>query len=130
MTYTFAAERPGVQEVYNLFDAVGWTADSLRTIETSLSAYPCKVCARAPDGVLVGYASVFSDAVMTTMLGELLVHPQHRELGVGTGIMRLIELTYPNAPIYIKALGESKHFYARLGFKVSKSEMTVMFKKP
>jgi predicted GNAT family N-acyltransferase len=67
---------------------------------------------------------------MTTMLGELIVHPLHRKAGVATGIMRLIEDLYPSAPIYIKALGESKKFYEQYGFKVPKAEMTVMFKKP
>lgn len=131
MQYTFAAERPGTQEVYDLFAAVGWNVDSPRTIKTSLSAYPCKVCARAPDGTLVGYASVFSDTVMTTMLDELIVHPEHRKAGVGTGLVKSLSHV-PRRPHvhYIKALSESKHFYARLGFKPSKMEMAVMFKKP
>jgi predicted N-acetyltransferase YhbS len=64
------------------------------------------------------------------MLGELIVDPGHRGLGVGAGIIKAIESIYPHAPIYIKALGDSKHFYAKLGFKLPKAEMTVMFKKP
>jgi predicted N-acetyltransferase YhbS len=130
MTYTFTAERPGAQEVYDLFVAIGWPVESARTIKKSLSAYPCKICARTETGDLVGYASVFSDEVMTTMLGELIVHPQHRRAGVGTGMMTLLESIYPNAPVYVKALGESKLFYAHLGFKAPNAEMTVLFKKP
>jgi len=130
MTYTFAVELPSAQEVHELFLAVGWVAERVQTIRKSLSAYPCKICARNAEGALVGYCSVFSDEVMTTMLGELIVHPQHRRAGVGAGLVRSVETRHPNAPIYIKALGESRHFYAKLGFKTPRAEMTVMFKKP
>ena len=67
---------------------------------------------------------------MTTMLGELIVHPQHQRKGVGRGIMSVIEDLYPNVPISVKALGESVHFYRSLGFKHPKAAMAVLFKKP
>lgn len=118
-------------EVHSLFEVVGWSSESVRTIKQSLAAYPCKVCARSVGNMqLVGYASVFSDGVMTTMLGELIVHPEHRRKGVATGIMNLVESLYPDAPISVKALGESKLFYESIGFKEPKASMTVMFKRP
>jgi predicted N-acetyltransferase YhbS len=130
MSYIISVEQPSSQEVYELFAAVGWPVDSVKTIQTSLGAYPCKICARTKGGALVGYASVFSDEVMTTMLGELIVHPQHQRVGIGKRILELIESLYPQAPVYIKALGESKLFYERIGFKTPSIEMKVMFKKP
>ena len=117
-------------EVHALFVAVGWSTESVRIIKQSLAAYPCKICARDEEGSLVGYASVFSDGVMTTMLGELIVHPQHRRKGVGRGIMGQIERLYPDAPISVKALGGSRLFYQSIGFKEPKAAMAVLFKRP
>jgi GNAT superfamily N-acetyltransferase len=130
MSYTIGSERPQPRELADLFDAVGWGRHSEHEMAISIAAYPCTLCARTADGVLVGYLSAFSDEVMSTMLGELIVHPQHRRRRVGAALLEALEARYRHAPIYIKALGISKHFYAALGFKISSGEMTVMFKRP
>ena len=123
-------ERPRAEELVQLFVAVGWEAARVDDLATSVSAYPCTICARSAEGELVGYLSAFSDEVMSTMLGELVVSPRWRRRGVGASMLAALEQRYPNAPIYIKALGASKHFYEAVGFRVPKGEFTVVFKFP
>jgi GNAT superfamily N-acetyltransferase len=128
--YTITFELPKPAEVVSLFDSVGWGGNSIAQIEQSLAAYSCIISARTTDELLIAYASVFSDEIMTTMLGEFVVHPAYQRHGVGTLMLEALERRYPNAPIYIKAFGDSKNFYAVRGFVEPSARLTVMFKKP
>ena len=129
--HTFARiQRPKAQELAELFVAAGWGTHAQAVLEKSIAAYPCTVCARSLQGELVGYLSAFTDKVMSTMRGELLVHPDWRHQGVATSMLSVLERQYPDAPIYTKALRESRHFYEAVGFRPPATELTVMFKKP
>ena len=87
-------------------------------------------CARDEHRQLVGYVSAFSDGALSTMLGELGVHPNHRRRGVASMLLRAVEEQYRGIPIYAKALGDAKHFFLARGYKVPSVEMTVLFKRP
>jgi GNAT superfamily N-acetyltransferase len=128
--YKVELQRPEASELASLFDCVGWGSNPVEVIARSIAVYPCTICAKAEDGTLVGYLSAFSDEVISTMLGELVVHPAYRRRGVASAMLEVVEQRYPDAPIYIKAMGESKRFYAARGFKQPKAELTVMFKHP
>ncbi len=130
MSTTVTLERPESAELADLFVAVGWGPQSREVLESSIRAYTATVCARMPPGRLVGYASVFSDRCLTTMFGEFVVHPEFRHQGIGKAMMRLVELHFPRAHIYVKALGDSVGFYRALGFRASSAPVTSMFKQP
>jgi len=130
LTTSVLVQRPDPEELAGLFNAVGWGPNDPSVLGRSVAAYPFTACARTESGTLVGYLSAFSDGVMSTLLGELVVHPQWRRQGVARSLLAALEHSYPSAPIYIKALGDSKHFYEAMGFKVPKAEFTVMFKRP
>jgi GNAT superfamily N-acetyltransferase len=123
-------QRPQASELASLLDCVGWGSNPVEAIARSIAAYPCTISAKTEEGALVGYLSAFSDEVISTMLGELVVHPAYRRRGVASAMLAVLEQRYPDAPIYIKALGESKFFYAARGFKQPKAEIIVMFKHP
>jgi len=130
MNTVVALERPDPAELNELFVALGWGQHSLDVLASSIRAYTATLCARTPRGLLVGYASAFSDCSLTTMFGEFVVHPKFQRQGIGTAMMRVVENEFPSAPIYVKALGASLDFYAALGFRVSSAPVTSMFKRP
>lgn len=78
----------------------------------------------------MGYASVFSDGCLTTMFGEFVVHPAFQRRGIGRAMMLAVERAFPSAPIYVKALGASREFYAALGFRTASTPVTCMFRRP
>ncbi|MCG2592893.1 GNAT family N-acetyltransferase [Ramlibacter sp. XY19] len=130
MPYAVEPRKPDAQELAALLDAMDWGTNSPETVARSIAAYPCTICATTDEGALVGYLSAFSDGVMSTMLGELVVHPAHQRRGLASRMLELLAARYPEAPIYVKALGKSKDFYAARGFKIPSAEMTVMFRRP
>ncbi len=130
MRYTYGFDAVAPTELAGLLGAVGWGTHSLEDLAQSVSAYPCVVHARSELGELVGYLSAFSNGVLTTMFGELLVHPQHRRRGIASHMMGLVKARYPHAPAFVKALRDARHFFSAQGFKVPSAEMTVMFWKP
>jgi GNAT superfamily N-acetyltransferase len=127
---TVAIERPDPVELQGLFATLGWGQHTLGVLASSIEAYTATVCARDARGKLVGYASVFSDHVLTTMFGEFVVHPDVRRKGIGRAMMRVVENGFPSAPIYVKALGASDGFYKALGFRTPSTQVTSMFKRP
>ncbi|MGV8894555.1 MAG: GNAT family N-acetyltransferase [Burkholderiaceae bacterium] len=130
MAISVSLQRPEPEELCALLLALGWGEHSASELRTSICAFTATVCARDEANNLIGYASVFSDRCLTTMLGELLVHPSYQRRGIGKSIMELIEASFPAAPVYIKALGESRQFYEAIGFQTSLIPVTSMFKKP
>ena len=125
-----ALERPDPAELNALYVGLGWGQHSLEVLRSSIAAYTATVCARIPAGLLVGYASVFSDRCLSTMFGEFVIHPGFQRQGIGTAMMHAVEKAFPSAPIYVHALGASREFYAALGFRAPSTPLTCMFRRP
>lgn len=131
MDYLFSESKSvSPDELDKLFAAVGWGSHTAVELQQSMDAYPLVVHARTVGGELVGYVSAFSDRVWSTMLGELVVHPAHQRKGLAAALLLRVEQQFPNAPVYIKALGEAKHFFIAMGYTAPRTGLTVLFKKP
>ncbi len=110
--------------------SVGWGSDySEELVHRSLAAYPFVAHARSESGVLWGYVSAFSDRAFSTMLGELVVHPEAQRKGIGHALLSTVENEFTGVPVYVKPLGEAKHFFAACGYRAPAIEMQVLFKR-
>ena len=130
MTYSSSADRViTCEEFSDLLDSVGWGDAEEAAFLRSHKANPLIVTARSSDGLLVGYASAFSDGAFTTMLGELIVRPDSQRLGIGRSLIQRVEDEFPGVPVYVKALGDARRFFEACGYRCPPVEMTVMFKR-
>lgn len=129
MTYAISADRNiAAAEYAALMEAVGWGSGySDEIVQRSLNAYPFVAHARSPSGKLVGYVSAFSDRAFSTMLGELVVHPEAQRKGIGRSLLSAVESAFPGVPVYVKPLGQAKHFFLACGYRVPSVEMQVLF---
>lgn len=130
MTYSISADRVITCEKFSdLLGSVGWGDAEEAAFLRSHNAYPLIVTARSSDGLLVGYASAFSDGAFTTMLGELIVRPGSQRLGIGRSLIQRVEDEFPGIPVYVKALSDARRFFEACGYRCPPVEMTVMFKR-
>ncbi len=118
--------KPSGIELCALFDAVGWVGNDPLTLEASIAAYPCTLTARAADGTLIGYLSAFSDNVLTTMIGELVVHAQYQRIGVGSALLRYLRDEFARTSVYAAVLPEAIEFFRANGFAEPSVGMAVM----
>ena len=117
-------------EFSSLMESAGWGSDySEELVQRSLAAYPFVAHARSKSGVLLGYVSAFSDRAFSTMLGELVVHPEARRKGIGLALLSAVEAEFTGVPVYVKTLGEAKYFFAACGYRAPAVEMQVLFKR-
>lgn len=132
MTFAISTERTVTAlEFAELTEAVGWGGnEDAAAFERSYAAYPLVVHARDEGGRLVGYVSAFSDGAYSTMLGEVLVRRDAQGRGVGRALMERVEQEWPGVAMYVKAMGDAKHFFKACGYKEPRVEMTVLFKRP
>lgn len=118
-------------ELADLLAAVGWGAHEPTAMTRAIRAWPATVQARVHGtGALVGYLSAFSDGVSSTLLGELVVHPDFQRQGIATRMLRCLESHWPGVPVTVNALGDARHFFAANGYQTPRAEMAVLFKKP
>jgi len=111
-------------------ESVGWGSGyDEEIVRLSLTAYPFVAHARSKSGVLWGYVSAFSDRAFSTMLGELVVHPAAQRKGIGHALLSTVENEFKGVPVYVKPLGEAKHFFVACGYRAPSFEMHVLFKK-
>jgi len=111
-------------------ESVGWGSNySEEQVLKTLSAYPFIAHARSESGALWGYISAFSDHSFSTMLGELVVHADAQRRGIGRALLTAVEEEFPGIPVYVKPLGEAKHFFLACGYRVPAIEMQVLFKQ-
>ncbi len=108
------------EELTVLRRSVNWTqCASCIDVERSIDAYPFIVQARNSEGELIGYVSAFSDEVLITIIGELLVHPIYQRRGIGTALLKKVARRYPGIPIQAYSLSDSLSFFTRQGYTSS-----------
>ncbi len=121
-------------EYAELMASVGWGGDessfSTEVVERSLAAYPFIAYARDRSGRLAGYISAFSDGAFSTFIGELVVRPEARRLGLGSELLKRVEAHYPRIPIYAQTFLDVQQFFIQRGYKTAQRPMGVVFKIP
>lgn len=131
MSYQISTDKTVTwREFSALMAAAGWGEHDEASFLRSYGAFPLVVHARTDEVAVVGYVSAFSDGAFSTLLGELVVHPEAQGRGIGRALMQRVEEAFPSVPIYVKAMGDAKHFFSACGYREPKAEVTVMFKRP
>ena len=89
MTTTIADERPGRDELVDLYDAVGWSAYTREpdALVEAVAGSHLVLTARTDDGSLVGLVRTVSDGVTIAYVQDLLVRPEHQRGGVGGALL-------------------------------------------
>ena len=117
---------PSPQEWMALRRSVGWATFPDDAVKKSLAATPFCVCAY--DGeTLVGMARILGDGVISFYIGNVMIHPDYQNSGVGKAILNEImaylrEHAAPGAIASLLSIKGKKEFYTQFGFETRPDE--------
>ena len=116
----FSPERAPMDEVYALYESVGWTnyTKDPAMLKQALGHSLAALCARA-QGRLIGLIRAVGDGYSILYVQDLLVLPQFQRMGVGKALLAALDELYPR--VYQKVLltddlPENAGFYESCGF--------------
>jgi GNAT superfamily N-acetyltransferase len=108
------------REIENLRVAVGWDR-SVGTYDQLLPRRYAYYIARGDDNGLVGYVSVLSDGIADAFLLDLMVHPEHRQTGLGSRLVKTAVEDMKHTGVQCVQVTFDNHlepFYAQCGFHI------------
>ena len=113
-------------EVKSLLDGSYWAPD--RPLDVIMRTMQHSICIGAFDGTkLVGFARVVTDRAVFAWIADIVVHPDHRGVGLATCMLRFIQ-EHPDIPSRLQVLRtrDAHSLYEKFGFR---SDGSFMFKK-
>jgi GNAT superfamily N-acetyltransferase len=127
MGLRFENEIPSAEQYWGLFQTTGWNDEyhlSAADLHRSLSASWHVSAVYEKGGRLVGFGRLVSDGVLHAMVYELMVAPDHQNLGIGTNILAdLVRFCQDHdiRDIQLFCAQGKRNFYEKRGF-VSRPE--------
>ncbi|ESP92479.1 GNAT family N-acetyltransferase [Pseudoalteromonas luteoviolacea] len=113
-------QAPTVEEFAAIRVLIGWSNPQLSTLANSMQASLFWVSAYRDDK-LIGTGRVIGDGSMYFYIQDIIVHPEHQNIGLGSQIMGLIgayldENCQSGATIGLLAAQGKETFYEKFGF--------------
>lgn len=117
---TVAAERPGREDLVELYSAVGWStyAQDPEVLEAAIEGSSLVVTARYGDDLL-GLARVVSDGATIVYLQDVLVRPELQREGVGRALVQAVLEPYAHCRQKVLLTDDEprqRAFYESLGY--------------
>lgn len=117
--YTF--ELPQADELYELYDSVGWN-DALklpREVLHQAMVQSWSVVSVYHESKLVGTGRMISDGLVNAYLCGLVVDPAYQGAGLGSEMVRRLTARSQEHGLHLQLLctEEKEGYYERLGFK-------------
>ncbi len=109
------------EEIYSLYNAVGWTAytDKLDELENGFKN-SLLVMAAYEEETLIGIIRVVGDGYTIVFIQDILVLPEYQDQGVGSKLLKAVIDYYPDVyqiQLTTDATDKTIKFYESTGFK-------------
>jgi GNAT superfamily N-acetyltransferase len=120
--YQLEERTPTVAEFFELRKSVGWEFGDPDGYEKGLAGSLYAVCA-VLDGEVVGTARVVGDGSICFYVQDVIVRPEHQQLGIGGALMERVmayiaEKACTGAVVGMMVATGREPFYERFGFWV------------
>lgn len=122
MEITYQNKVPDKEQFYQLYETTGWNSKGLyskddlyRAINNSwylISVYY--------DDKLIGFGRIISDGVYQTFIGDMIVHPDYQNKGIGRKVLNLLIEKCKMSGIQwvqLSCAKGKKDFYKKFGFQ-------------
>jgi len=113
---------PAKAAFFALFETTGWNVKygfSADDLAKAVSNSYFMVCAYS-GSELVGTGRIISDGIYQTLIGDMIVHPDYQQQGIGSGILTaLIEKCRKDGmkQIHLTSAKGKMDFYKKFGFE-------------
>ena len=121
-TFIFDDQLPDPEKYWDLFQTTGWNleynfsrSDLARAIQNSWYAISIY---KSDD--LIGFGRIIADGVHHALIVDLIIHPDHQGLGLGSRLLdRLVQKCKDNKirDIQLFAARDKSEFYEKSGFE-------------
>lgn len=127
MDLQYTTDVPTMDDFFNLYETTGWNENSGFTKEELHKAIHNSwyLISVYDDESLVGFGRIISDGVYQTLIGDLIVHPDYQNKGIGKEVLkRLVDHCEENGIKWIQlTAAEGKAgFYKKFGFEERPAE--------
>ena len=122
MEVQYVNSLPNKDDFYQLFETTGWNANGTYTKEDLIKAISNSwyLVAVYDKKNLIGFGRIISDGVYQTFIGDLIVHPDYQQKGIGSTVLnKLVEKSKESGIKWIQltcAKGKID-FYKKYGFE-------------
>lgn len=131
MDVTLSTDLPPTHDEVNA--AYGWPGWPQREAwRLDAIARSCTwVTARSGDGSVLGLCRLLDDGGLHASLWDLLVHPDHRRRGIGTGLVEhALDMVHDRSLLVVVATPESVGLFRRLGLVAESHGHTALYTRP
>ena len=116
----FKKEPPSASAFSTIRESVGWTNPALDILQSSINSSLFWISAYSSDK-LIATGRVIGDGVMYFYIQDIIVHPEHQNLGLGSQIMQSINtflaVSCPSgSTVGLLAAQGKEGFYEKFGF--------------
>jgi GNAT superfamily N-acetyltransferase len=122
MFITYNNSTPNKEEFFRLFQTTGWNEKlglSKEDLYKAIGNSWYLICVY-DNGLLIGFGRVISDGIYQTFIGDMIVHPDYQNRGIGSIVLnKLLEKCKESGMRWVQlscAKGK-KDFYIKHGFQ-------------
>lgn len=123
ITYNDIKKDLPVEQLYHLFSSAGWTGsesspdpDTLKYFGLPFMNSTLVVSAWENDR-LVGTVRVLSDKIIRSVIYDLVVDPEYRNMGIGKELVKRCISHFPNSEWLVQTEKHISAYYEKIGFK-------------
>ena len=124
ITYNDTKKDLPVDQLYNLFFMAGWAGTEYNPAPVTLKYFNVPfinstlVISSWDDERLIGTVRVLSDKVIRSVIYDLVVDPEYRNMGIGKELIRRCIEHFPNTEWLVQTEKHISGFYEKIGFKI------------